>query len=209
MRTLFVGDVHGCSAELAALLAQAAADRVVLLGDLFNKGPDAPGVWQLIQEHGCEAILGNHDAHVLARVGRPGALDLPAAAIDWLRRLPLHRQGVTPDGRAWLAIHAGLDPVGGLAATTREQALVVRRWPDDSDLDNPFWWERWQGPPLVLYGHDAVRGLVDRRPHSLGLDSGCVYGKALSGYLLEEDRILQVPAARAWRVIPARPPGHG
>jgi hypothetical protein len=48
----------------------------------------------------------------------------------------------------------------------------------------------------VLHGHDARRGLIDRRPWTLGLDTGCVYGGALTGYLLEEDRLLQVPARR-------------
>ena len=29
---------------------------------------------------------------------------------------------------------------------------------------------------------------------TIGLDSGCVYGGELSGYLLEEERVVQVPA---------------
>ena len=37
-RTLFVGDVHGCSEELAQLIALAHPTRLVLLGDLFRKG---------------------------------------------------------------------------------------------------------------------------------------------------------------------------
>jgi len=31
-----------------------------------------------------------------------------------------------------------------------------------------------------------------------GLDSGCVYGKELSAWIAEEDRIVAVPARRAW-----------
>jgi hypothetical protein len=64
-RTLFVGDVHGCADELAALLAAAQASRVILLGDLFRKGPDPAGVFALIEEHGCEVILGNHDLNLM------------------------------------------------------------------------------------------------------------------------------------------------
>ncbi len=198
-RTLFVGDVHGCSAELRALLDQARAERVILLGDLFTKGPDPAGVWQLVVEHGCESVLGNHDQAVLGRRKKASlAGALPRAARTWLAERPLMLEGDGPAG-PWLAVHAGIDPVRGPAGTSADKATVVRRFPDDADPSNPFWWELWTGPPLVLYGHDAVRGLVDRRPHSLGLDTGCVYGRQLSGYLLEEDRLLSVPAARVYR----------
>ncbi|MCB9777452.1 MAG: metallophosphoesterase [Alphaproteobacteria bacterium] len=201
--TLFVGDVHGCSVELAELLHRADAARVVLLGDLFTKGPDPMGVWALIQAHRCEAVLGNHDAAVLSRVGTAQALDLPDDCIAWLRARPLFIEGEGPKG-PWLAVHAGVHPKKGRSATRRAQALNLRRWPDDRDPDNAFWWERHKGPPLVIYGHDAMRGLVDRRPHSLGLDTGCVYGGRLTAFLLEQDRLLQATARRVYKPVGRR-----
>lgn len=201
-RTLFVGDLHGCAEELEALLALAQAERVIALGDLFSKGPDAPGVWALLRACRAEAVLGNHDDFQLR--SPEAARALPPDALRWLAGLPLHLASEARADRPWLAIHAGVDPLGGLAATSREAALTLRRYPrGGEDSPNPFWWERYQGPPLVIYGHDARRGLNDRRPHSLGLDSGCVYGGALSGYLLEEDRLLSVPARRVYRAVTA------
>ncbi|KAF9960273.1 hypothetical protein BGZ70_008644 [Mortierella alpina] len=41
---------------------------------------------------------------------------------------------------------------------------------------------------LLLYGHDAMRSLNVKR-WSIGLDSGCVYGGSLSGYVVETDTI--------------------
>ncbi|RME26881.1 MAG: metallophosphatase [Deltaproteobacteria bacterium] len=204
MRTLFVGDVHGCRDELARLLDLADADRVILLGDLFTKGPDPGGTWRLIQQHRCEAVLGNHDLAILNRARRGGPVDLPDEAVAWLGSLPLFIHGEGPEG-PWVAVHAGVDPGAGPAGTTMDQAVAMRRYPGDSP-DDPFWWSLWRGPPLVIYGHDAVRGLVDRRPHSLGLDTGCVYGGALSGYLVEDDRLLSVPAGRIYRPVPPVPP---
>lgn len=195
-RTLVVGDVHACAVELEALVARARPDRLVLVGDLFTKGPDPQGTWRVIREHGAESVLGNHDAFVLWEADEYGRYHVPRDAVEWLRRLPLYLAG-----EGWLVVHGGLDPEGGVHTTNREQALMLRRWPDESDEANPFWWTLWQGPPLVIYGHDARRGLVDRRPHSLGLDTGCVYGGALTGYLVEEDRLYQEPARRVYKPV--------
>ncbi|KAI9237399.1 MAG: Metallo-dependent phosphatase-like protein, partial [Podila humilis] len=45
---------------------------------------------------------------------------------------------------------------------------------------------------LVVYGHDAGRSL-NVKTWTIGLDSGCVYGRALSGYVIETGRIHTVP----------------
>ncbi|MFN7143331.1 MAG: hypothetical protein ACK4YP_06110, partial [Myxococcota bacterium] len=150
-------------------------------------------VWELLVNHGAEAVLGNHDARLLDIWDTPGdtnhhkaARALPDEARRWTKALPLFLYGP-----GWIAVHAGLHPTEGVAGTTRAMALTMRRWPDDLDKDNPFWFQLWKGPERVFYGHDAVRGL-QVHPHSVGLDSGCVYGNPLSGYLLEEDRVVQV-----------------
>jgi diadenosine tetraphosphatase ApaH/serine/threonine PP2A family protein phosphatase len=54
---------------------------------------------------------------------------------------------------------------------------------------------------LVVYGHDAVRGLVDHRPRTLGIDTGCVYGRQLTGYLLEADQLISADAQRVYRPV--------
>ncbi len=212
MRTLVVGDVHGCADELARLVATAAADRVVLVGDLYTKGPDPVGVWRQIRAGGFEAVLGNHDARVLDAVGSredKGArkvVDALAAAdpaaIPWLRRRPLFL-----DVAGFTVVHAGLHPSGDLARTERNQALNLRRWPNEAPTD-PHWYDVYTGDRRVIFGHDAVTGVVrierDDQPFIVGLDSGCVYGGALSGWIVEEDRLIQIPAARAYKPIKLR-----
>jgi hypothetical protein len=207
MSTLFVGDVHGCADELAAMLAQAAGANVVLVGDLFLKGPDPAGVWALIRDHGMVSVLGNHDDRLLEVVG--GASDHRGARtcietldasdpgwLPWLRGCPLFREAA-----GFTVVHAALHPSGDLDRTTRDTALNLRRWPDDQ-RGQPFWWKVYEGARHVVFGHDARRGFVridrDGAPHLLGLDTGCVYGGQLSGWLVEEQRLLQVPAKRVY-----------
>lgn len=177
-RTLFVGDVHGCPEALERLLVRVQPTRVVLLGDLFTRGPDPAGVWKLIRRWNCEAVLGNHDQAVLER-WKPGR-QLPRKAFKWLRRRP----HMLLDKR-WIAVHAGIHPRGP-EKTTPELAMHLRQW-----RGRP-WYERYRGKRLVVHGHDARSGLNDRRPYTLGLDTGAVGRKRLTGYLLEKDRIVSV-----------------
>ena len=192
-KTLIIGDVHSCSAELEALLEQVQPSRVILVGDVFNKGPDPDGVWALVQAWDAEAVLGNHDLAVIA-CAEAGDLRAPVEAIAWLKRNPLFIEG-----EGWIVVHGGLNPEA--ATTTAAQAVSLRRWPDDTDVSHPFWWELYNSDRLVIYGHDAIRGLVDHRPRTLGLDTGCVYGRQLTGYLIEEDSLVSVPAARVYRPV--------
>ena len=53
----------------------------------------------------------------------------------------------------------------------------------------------WQGPELVIFGHDAKRGL-QQEENAIGLDSGCVYGKKLTGIILPEREFVFVNAVR-------------
>ncbi|KAG0305415.1 hypothetical protein BGZ98_004184 [Dissophora globulifera] len=48
---------------------------------------------------------------------------------------------------------------------------------------------------LVVYGHDAGRGLNIRK-WSIGIDTGCVYGRELTGYIVETGMILSVPCSK-------------
>jgi hypothetical protein len=210
-RTLIVGDVHGCAEELRLLLDQAAADDVVLVGDLYTKGPDPAGVWALVRDRGLRAVRGNHDqrlidvlagqrprdVHGAEVVARLDAFDL--AWRDHLHALPYHLEvaGVT-------VVHASVHPSGELSATTPRDFMVRRRWPSDKRSD-PFWWQVYRGDRRIVYGHDAMRGLVEVRRddqlHIVGLDTGCVYGGQLTGLLLPEERLLQVEAAEVYKPV--------
>jgi hypothetical protein len=55
------------------------------------------------------------------------------------------------------------------------------------------WAEVWQGPPRVIFGHDARRGL-QQHDWAIGLDTGAVYGKQLTGIILPEQTLVSVDA---------------
>ena len=228
MRTIFVGDPHGCAAEFEDLLAQVdfdtGQDRLLLTGDAFARGPDPLAVWQLIRDTRAEMVLGNHDAGLLERLedcaaGREPKLKKPdqrytftqlepvrTPLLAWLQQVPLY---IEED--AFLLVHAGIHPEKGLAGTSRDEFLAIRTWPPAKGIEGPRWHDYYEPTyPLLVFGHDAPGGIVvkkrDGHPYLLGLDSGCVYGNQLSAYVLEEARLVQVESRQrpdAWLKLDA------
>jgi len=69
------------------------------------------------------------------------------------------------------------------------------RAPHGSGYDGPLWYEAYDGPYRVFFGHT-----VHERPvvceHAVALDTGCVYGGTLAAYDYRRDRIVTAePAA--------------
>ena len=81
-RTIIVGDVHGCLDELRELLTECEYDehscRVVLVGDLVNKGPFSAETVAFARTSGFACVRGNHD---------------DAALFAWERREAERRDG--------------------------------------------------------------------------------------------------------------------
>jgi bis(5'-nucleosyl)-tetraphosphatase (symmetrical) len=145
MATYAIGDVQGCFSELQALLAEICfdrrKDRLWLVGDLVNRGPQSLAVLRFVKDLGDAAItvLGNHDLHLLtfaAGLADPRDDDtlqevLAApdrhALMEWLRRLPMmHVEG------EYVLVHAGLLPQWDIAEAARLAGEVERalRGPD-------------------------------------------------------------------------------
>ncbi len=74
MRTIIVGDVHGCDRALRSLLEKVQPgqeDQLVLLGDLFDRGPESWEVFQTVQTLASDLserfvlLRGNHEDYLL------------------------------------------------------------------------------------------------------------------------------------------------
>lgn len=182
-RTIIVGDVHGCLEELVDLLRLCEYDestcRVVLVGDLVNKGPLSAETVAFARASGFACVRGNHDDAALfawerrQKAMREGesisAADAKYAYTDkfsqadvaFLRGLPytLHLPS-----EATLVVHAGLVP--GMALS--EQPLLgmytmrdVLRVNDDTEPDALWQWTpKHEGDPWALiWGPEAATAL--------------------------------------------------
>jgi bis(5'-nucleosyl)-tetraphosphatase (symmetrical) len=148
MRLFAIGDIQGCASAFDALLRRIAfrpsRDKLWLVGDLVNRGPDSLAVVRRVMGLGRSVVcvLGNHDLHLLATVaGRrelspadtfQDVLEAPDAAdiIDWLRHRPLLHYD---RAARCVLVHAGIPPVWGVTqarheAREVEQLLRGRQW---------------------------------------------------------------------------------
>jgi bis(5'-nucleosyl)-tetraphosphatase (symmetrical) len=173
-----IGDVQGCDAELAELLARlhfnADRDQLWFVGDLVNRGPASLGVLRRVRALGANAItvLGNHDLHLLAvahvpehRLKKGDTLDAVLAAGDreallgWLLERPLAHHDLP---RNDLLVHAGLVPQWHAAEALRlaaEVSAALRRDPRGllSAMygDQPDRWDE------ELTGNDRLRFIIN------------------------------------------------
>jgi bis(5'-nucleosyl)-tetraphosphatase (symmetrical) len=163
-----VGDLQGCCSAFDRLLGtigfSPSRDRLVLLGDLVNRGPHSLRVLQRLAGFGSAAtcLLGNHDLHLLAVAHgvRPAhrkdtlaqVLDAPDrdAWLDWLRFQRLAwREG------PWLCVHAGVAPQWD-ADTTLALAGEVEALLRGPDLP---------GFLRVMYGNEPARWTPELSGH--------------------------------------------
>ena len=219
MRTIIVGDVHGCRIELEALLdrvAFASGDRLVFVGDLVARGPDSLGVLDVVRRTGAIVVRGNHEQKLLdwrrfraAWIRGEGAAKPPIARmhrdiarslrpVDWtlLETSPLSL--ALPEHGA-LVVHAGLMPgvaVHAQSPQTLMRIRSVRVAGSRGKGETKLWGACYAGPPQVIFGHNAAPGL-QLHPWATGLDTGCVYGGRLTAMVLANgQRIPRGLAAR-------------
>jgi serine/threonine protein phosphatase 1 len=214
-RLIAIGDIHGCHAEFAELLERLAPtrdDRIVLLGDLVNRGPDSPKVIDLARSIHALSLLGNHELRLLnyRRTHDRSILkenDVETFAQlrpeDWayLEAMPLTHY-VEELGTVF--VHGGFLP--GRPWPQQPAEIVTRIQVVDKDgrsrrradcPDCPSWADLWTGPPFVVYGHTPRPEIYSLR-WSVCLDTACVLGGHLTACILPENRFVQVQARQRY-----------
>ena len=196
-----IGDVHGCGEALARLVALLpASDRLVLLGDVINRGPGIEEAmelaWGLVSSGRGVWLMGNHEKTLLEALHhrRGDALSKLAGCdtyrqlghrrcLQWAARLRHLPTAFWGDG--WVATHAGFDPLS---------------WVPDLGIRLPFW-QAYDGRyGDVIVGHTPGEH-VRRLDRILLIDTGACYGGRLTAYCPETGELLSVhgpsPALRA------------
>ena len=179
MTTYAVGDVQGCLEPLKQLLQQVAfdpsCDRLWLVGDLVNRGPQSLETLRFLyaMRDSVISVLGNHDLHLLAAahnierlkkadtlreiIEAPDRDDL----LDWLRRMPLMHHDAERD---ITLVHAGIPPQWSIEKSLLRAAEVEEALRDDQRL--PLFLEGMYGNEPAkwdkkLHGVDRLRVITN------------------------------------------------
>ena len=218
-RVYAIGDVHGRLDLLGALAmaieqhdtqAPAALSRVILLGDLIDRGPDSKGVidfvrtWQ--QQRPLDVLMGNHEEMFLAAFTNVDYLErlLPHGALETLdsygiavpdtqpatlRQVQSHMaEAIPPDHRHFMA---GTIPTLIIGDYQFVHAGVEPDVPLARQADRPM---RWIREPflshtelyerVIVHGH-TIRPEIEERANRIGIDTGAYCYDVLTALVLE------------------------
>lgn len=199
MRTLVIGDIHGCYRELSDLIEKFSPtdkDRIYSVGDVINRGPDSGKCIKLLKDLKAKVVMGNHEHWYLNSF--PFREDNEQNEIfkkleledhlRWMSDLPYH---IETD--KFIVVHAGFDPRKLLTKNDKDTLVSLRVL---EDIQKP-WFEMYEGDKHIYFGHWGKLGLYYGK-NVTGLDTGCVYGKKLSGLIVEENKLIQVKAKKVY-----------
>jgi hypothetical protein len=212
---LVIGDVHGCYDEMVHLHERARQqlddknadfDAIVCVGDLVNKGPKSYQALQHVRtRHNWYTVRGNHEEGALRYIHHGSSKDddtnnqkyawtslLTVEDTEWMNELPYT---IWLEPFQTMIVHSGFIPGVPLEQQSPQDMILMR------DIDQAPWARVWEEHPSssykVIFGHDAKRGL-QTYPKALGLDTGCCYGKVLTGVILPQGTLVQVPARQVY-----------
>ncbi|GIE92152.1 polynucleotide kinase-phosphatase [Actinoplanes regularis] len=239
-----VGDVHGCRAELEALLGKLGWElirdgsgrpvdavhpegrKAVFVGDLVDRGPDSPGVLRLVMGMVAAGhaicVPGNHEQKLARKLngrnvqlthGLPETLEqLAAEPEEFVGEVRSFIDGlvshyVLDDGKLVVA-HAGLKEAyqGRASGRVRSFALYGETTGETDEYGLPVrypWAREYRGSAAVVYGH-VPTPQPEWINNTICLDTGCVFGGALTALRWPERQLIDTPAAKEY-YAPVRP----
>jgi protein phosphatase len=226
-----VGDVHGCFEELRALVdalgyvdgVHPEGRRLVFVGDLVDRGPGVVEVLRFVMGlEGAIVVPGNHDSKLSRKLaGRDVQITHGLAeSLEQLSREPaefvssvqayLHGlvSHVVLDGGRLCVAHAGMPEryQGRGSRRVREFALYGETTGETDEFGLPVrgaWAADYRGSACVVYGHTPVE-TPEWVNDTINIDTGCVFGGALTALRWPERSLVSVPAVRE-HYAPARP----
>lgn len=222
-------DIHGAYGELQELLDKAKFDpsttRLLVGGDLINRGDDSRSVVKLLRSLNAECIKGNHEQKTLdyykaelnrKATGAKNTIHISQHKIDvlksldetdliWLDALPLKIN----IANEWWMIHAGVE--SAIPFTLQSEDTLLRcRYLDrkgrvvktrDQLPNTEHWSSMWDQPYSIIAGHQVVEKptIVKNKNNTVILaDTGCCFGGSLTGYFFERQQFISVRAKKPY-----------
>ncbi len=205
MRTIVIGDIHGCYDELLQLLTKVEisdADCLILLGDIVDRGADSVKVYDFLKNRPNTIVLmGNHERkHLRQTLSYAQEIvklqfgDRYDEFIAWISNLPYYYETETA-----IFVHAAIE--NGISISQQKEEVLCGCTAGEKYLSkqyqNTYWSEFYTGDKPVIFGHHVVGDeplIIDRKVY--GIDTGACHGGRLTAIVLPIFEIIQVQAAK-------------
>ncbi|RFS19206.1 polynucleotide kinase-phosphatase [Chitinophaga silvatica] len=201
----------------------------VLVGDLVDRGPASPQVLSLVMNMVSNGqalcVPGNHDAKLLRylngknvklRHGLEKTVEqLADATPEYLESVKRFIDGLVShyilDNGKLVVAHAGLKESmqGRASGAVKEFCLFGETTGEIDEFGLPVrynWAIEYSGKAAVVYGHTPVP-TAQWLNNTIDIDTGCVFGGALTALRYPERTLYSVPAKEQY-AVPARPIGY-
>jgi len=198
----------------------------VFVGDLVDRGPDSPGVLRLVMGMVAAGtalcVPGNHEQKLARKLngrkvqlthGLPETLEqLAQEPPEFVAEVRAFIDGLIShyvlDGGNLVVAHAGLKEAyhGRASGRVRSFALYGETTGETDEYGLPVrypWARDYRGSAAVVYGH-VPTPKPEWINNTICLDTGCVFGGALTALRWPSRELVAVPAAREY-YAPVRP----
>jgi serine/threonine protein phosphatase 1 len=214
MRTIVVGDIHGCYTELMQLLAKVQLtdrDWLISVGDIVDRGSDSVKVYDFLKDRPNTIVLmGNHERkHLKGTLSYSQEIvklqfgDRYPEFLAWVSHLPYYY--ITD--RA-IVVHAAVED--GIEIEQQREEVLCGCTAGEKHLEKrygqTYWSEMYTGAKPVIFGHHVVGDnpmvIADK---VYGIDTGSCHGGRLTGLILPSFEIVQIQSPQDyWRAESAK-----
>lgn len=211
MKTIVIGDIHGCYNELKDLLLTLEmegvynknTDKLIFLGDYIDRGKDSRLVVEFVRSlqknnDNVIALKGNHEDMLLDYYkgvddcwtfngceetieSYRGYNEQFHDDVKWMRDLPLYHKD-----KHFVYVHAGIDVDKPLGQQNKHTLLWVRE---------AFIYNAKKYHKKVVFGHTPTLSLnkTDKPVYTfagnIAIDTGCVFGGSLTALIIENSEV--------------------
>lgn len=204
MRTIVIGDIHGCYYELKELMDYLKtekkynpdSDKLVFLGDYIDRGEDSRLVIRFVrnlQENNPNviALMGNHEDMAISYFDGDRFSSWEYNGYEHTIKSYKNHMDELKDDIEWMRglplyheddnfiyVHAGIDLYSPMEKQSRNTLLWVR---------DEFIYSYKEYPKRIIFGHTPQIG----KPYltftkNICIDSGCCFGGALTALIIED-----------------------
>jgi len=228
-KTWVIGDLHSCLEEFNELLDlidyKSSDVRIILVGDLYDRGPFHTETVRRCKELNLECVSGNHEQKFLKWLKNKGSRSdvysklshydqFSDDDINYMMQMPLYIK--IPELNT-VVVHAGVrqgvslenQSVDDLCYTRflddKNNFLSLRKIKKIGSLEaakGHFWTDHGPWDYNIIYGHqvwDEPRiDVFENGTKAIGIDCGAVFGGKLVSYCIETGEFISVKAKKIY-----------